>query len=57
MTTKNIITLAMLAVTMASCSQKQQEEETTAIITSTTEKKRHRHERICKRESVLDARA
>ncbi len=38
MTTKNIITLAMLAVTMASCSQKQQEEETTAIITSTTEK-------------------
>ena len=57
MTTKNIITLAMLAVTMASCSQKQQEEETTAIITSTTKKKRHRHERICKRESVLDARA
>ena len=38
MTTKKIITLAMLAVTMASCSQKQQEEETTAIITSTTEK-------------------
>lgn len=38
MTTKNIITLAMLSVTMASCSQKQQEEETTAIITSTTEK-------------------
>ena len=38
MTTKNIITLAMLAVTMASCSQKQQEEKTTAIITSTTEK-------------------